>query len=761
MFKMINIIVLLCVALSYAAPTSSPWDHQGSELSQSVTITPGTSPITYTSAFTREREIYGYNPRFMPLPVVFDKDNRPFILTAVPPGNTVGSIDSFYTGSERTEEAFIQTLDDNGNWVTYSITDDIMRSLYSYTQYAGPEITAGYKWEDRIFFDDDNNIRFTMISEAPDVSGTVLVYSEDGMETWKSLHLNYIYNTSVESFDTFSASEYGLPTICHAQTGDSGNKELFLCKLAKDPMGNFMFDQMVNIVGEEGKFGPGHSGYLNYTLTIGDRIHYFWMDQLNQAPGEETRQYHNYYDTSTGFVSTPTFLGSTVGTWYGDAEPYVPVDPHNGPSATVDRNKTIHVVLGGHGTQAKYTYSTDNGDSWEPVTNLPGGNVYNTYPTLITDRENTVHMAYRATLSPGSYQLAYARKAEGQPWEDMGALVQPGNDGYSVYYHTMTVDRLGRLFLQYYYRADTMSEADKAEYRAKWPSQPDPDVEIYTHDPVIIMSDNGGDTWKIATTQDFADGLIDDTKPVAVYNFDGGNLGYDMAGGDNSLTTAYGAPVSVSGLVGNAADFDGSSALAGSLDQAQEITDGAFTVTGWFKLASAPSALSNLVNAKTGQSGFALMVNNGQWIGYTYADGYNDSVVSSAATTAGQWTHIAFTYMPAGEPDASGVYTGTSKLYVDGSLVAEAAGKKYAPTGSKTIAVASSTLGTDFFGCTVDELGVFAGAMPAAKIKELAANIYIPSNVSRELFYQGDLNNDGFVDISDYVDFVSSWLVSN
>ena len=91
----------------------------------------------------------------------------------------------------------------------------------------------------------------------------------------------------------------------------------------------------------------------------------------------------------------------------------------------------------------------------------------------------------------------------------MSGLVVPGNDSYSIYMQTLTIDRLGRLFLHYYYRADILSERDKQLYRAKWPDAPDPEVQsnIRTHDPVIIMSDDGGDSWRIAKTEDFVNGL--------------------------------------------------------------------------------------------------------------------------------------------------------------------------------------------------------------------------------------------------------------
>ena len=65
----------------------SPWDVSQSKLHQSApTITIGVSAIEYGAdeQTVRERELYGYSPRFIANYVLFDADNRPWIVGCAP-----------------------------------------------------------------------------------------------------------------------------------------------------------------------------------------------------------------------------------------------------------------------------------------------------------------------------------------------------------------------------------------------------------------------------------------------------------------------------------------------------------------------------------------------------------------------------------------------------------------------------------------------------------------------------------------------------
>ena len=159
-----------------------------------------------------------------------------------------------------------------------------------------------------------------------------------------------------------------------------------------------------------------------------------------------------------------------------------------------------------------------------------------TYVALAIDDEDTLHVVGRnmsrgtgpdgTVLGPDEINnadmtrtLDYMR-AKKQPdgtwkWEEMGPLVVAFHRAYSIFYQKLAMDRAGRLFLTYYYYAAQLTPEMAAAYRAKWPDEnlAEPadgkSYQVRPHDPVIIMSDDGGDTWRIATTDDFAEGIIE------------------------------------------------------------------------------------------------------------------------------------------------------------------------------------------------------------------------------------------------------------
>lgn len=753
MLKNFIFLIIITIAIPiYAVPTLkavSPWEHSGDELATSPVIVPSTAPITYTEAFTREREMFGYKPRFMPGTVTFDKNNRPYILTPVHTSNEYDGNASAFEASFVTEIAYLQTLDDSGDWTAYDVSQMFV-DLYNISSYVSPQICTGFAYEDRVAFDNDNTFYFTFY-QTVGFSGKTVIYSTDGLTTVQKLGLTNNYLATLEAFDTFLSSERCAPTISSC----AGTGPIKVTDLKKDALGNLRFAAEVEVSPAGGMISPNHTGYLNHTVTVGDVVHCVWLDSQDQETQYYTKQYYTSYNRTTGEVSTPYLLGSTYGYWPTGSQP---ADIHNGPTITVDRDKVLHVVLGGHSSQMKYTYSQDGGKSWSTPLDLPGNAANGSYPTLITDRDNTVHLVYRLTSQTGvnPCRLVYARKKEGQSWEDMGELVVPAHDGYSGYYQELTIDRLGRLFLTYWYLAKDLNASDVASYEAKWP---DHDPEL-AHDPVIIMTDNGGDSWRIATTQDFVDGIIDDTVPVAYYRLDATGAQADIAGDSDGLDSIHGNPASVSGQIDAAVCFDGSDdGLAGEFDQAGLLPDGAFTLVGWFKVDTLSSSTTKLIHAvDAANNGFELYMENGKWVAGTSSESNSSSLASIASITTSEWTHVAVTFFPSALPDATGTYTGTLKIYVDGQLDATGLDKKYKPSDASSIALAMSLAGDNYSACCIDDFAIFSGAMPQQKVTELATLKYSPFNVSRELLRESDFNEDGIVNIDDLLVVLENWL---
>jgi len=160
------------------------------------------------------------------------------------------------------------------------------------------------------------------------------------------------------------------------------------------------------------------------------------------------------------------------------------------------RVATEEVTLAGaHGRPFQYAKSlkpNESGGGWTEA--VPTGGEWNqTYIGLVCDANDTLHVVsrvwrYGEEPHPASYfaTLAYQRKRVGGPWESPKSLVVPPFSEYSVFYHRLTADRVGRLFLSYdcwstywFYRTD-----HPGDRRA------------------LMMSPDGGGHWKLVETSD-------------------------------------------------------------------------------------------------------------------------------------------------------------------------------------------------------------------------------------------------------------------
>jgi hypothetical protein len=154
------------------------------------------------------------------------------------------------------------------------------------------------------------------------------------------------------------------------------------------------------------------------------------------------------------------------------------------------------VLIGTHGRPFHYSRPLEDGSGWtEPVS--AGEDLRQTYIGFVCGPDDTLHVVFRlwryGEPFPNSSHatLAYQRKRPGKPWEEPRILVRAAFSEYSVFYHRLTIDRQGRLFISYDY------------WSTHW---------FYRNDHVghrrsVLMSPDGGDTWKLATTDELTAGL--------------------------------------------------------------------------------------------------------------------------------------------------------------------------------------------------------------------------------------------------------------
>lgn len=424
-------------------------------------IKPLVLPLTLRP-YQHENEQFGYLPDY-PLEnqLYFDPGNRPFTMTS----------------------RGIALLED-GRWI-----DAPWRSAVQETA-SGPNRSAYRLTGTKIAFDRSDGV-YALGSAG---SRTALLHSTDGGKTFSTYPLpdrdNPARTHDFEQFSGHNPLDGPPPIVRYALTGS--DPKLFWRRLHDLELLVPKFEDGRLTVGEPILISHKciglslHSGIPSSVVSRGDRVHVIWAEATEpteKVPGVPT--YVVTYNRATGALGTPALVG------YGAP----PNDIHNSPSITMDSQGYLHVLAGTHGRPFQYARSLEPNDAssgWteaEPV----GKDLPQTYIGLVCGPDDTLHLAYRLwrygqSPHPHSHHatLAYQRKPSGKPWEEPRVLIVPPFSEYSVYYHRLTIDRNGRLFLSYdhwstfwFYRNDHFGRRRS-----------------------LIMSADGGTNWQLANDLD-------------------------------------------------------------------------------------------------------------------------------------------------------------------------------------------------------------------------------------------------------------------
>ena len=107
------------------------------------------------------------------------------------------------------------------------------------------------------------------------------------------------------------------------------------------------------------------------------------------------------------------------------------------------------------------------------------------------------------------WPLEYHRRSPGASTWAESYPVLAGHIGDSWWYQKSMQDSHGRLFVSYYYYAAQLNAQEAIAHITKWP-----DEQVINgtptgnaHDPVVIMSTDGGSSWTLALTDDFVSGM--------------------------------------------------------------------------------------------------------------------------------------------------------------------------------------------------------------------------------------------------------------
>jgi len=228
-----------------------------------------------------------------------------------------------------------------------------------------------------------------------------------------------------------------------------------------------------------------HSGIPSSMVSRGDKVHITWgeaTDPEKDVPGVPA--FVATYDRVTGKLGEPVLAG------YGPPAN----DIHNTPCITMDSQGYLHVLVGTHGRTFKYVRSLAPNSAYGGWTEAEdvGPGLRQTYVGMVCDRNDTLHLVFRLWrddtryFPAGNYAtLAYMSKRPGETWSDAQLLIVAPFSGYSIFYHRLTIDRNGFLFLSYdYWSTYWFYRTDHRGTRRS-----------------LLMSPDSGKTWQLASSR--------------------------------------------------------------------------------------------------------------------------------------------------------------------------------------------------------------------------------------------------------------------
>ncbi|MEK6969101.1 MAG: BNR-4 repeat-containing protein [Nanoarchaeota archaeon] len=605
------------------------------------------TPIFFKQFYQGEREQFGYNPKFVPNTVTFDLNNRPYIRThdgilqILQDTGTWKKVDliaqaktSFYK-KMAADPSWAAQWHGWPIWCPIGCKKEAIKEscLNTCPHINDPVMLSGEQNDERVVFDNSGDA-YTILhtAAASNLDSAMLLHSKDGGLTWEVYPIknsNTGYDVRLEHQDGSNQlnSPPGILVYAHWNEGAVAKSKLEYIDINKNLDGTLQLNDNVPIANDFSFLGIGPSSFPNYMVTYGDLTHIIYMGGKFQAvqkgedivieaiPGNPNyvQYYIKTYDHKTKTLSKEILLGDYyTSAAYTNYKKLVPelagpvVDDHDYPTICVDSKGVLHVILGAHGRQFQYTHSLKSNDisAWSAPVGIgepdgpnplyPGSGIMSgeySYPELICDAQDTIHLVARSSGIGNNYKLVYLRKQAGKNWDTFmpptyilsdntinpnaipgeslyfgksgmkhKTLLYPWHIYYGNWYHKFNLDRNGKLFVNYIFYSDDLFSDEAAAYQQKWPTETlvkdDPNCidnpsdrtqrkslkypamdcmvnvppgasedfineyktvcndhpcwyskTVRAHDPAIIMSEDGGNTWRLTTTPDFLKGI--------------------------------------------------------------------------------------------------------------------------------------------------------------------------------------------------------------------------------------------------------------
>lgn len=473
---------------------------------------------TNNSQVRAEKSQFGYRPAYTPGRVSFSRSGRPLI---------------------RDKQFNMQILSDSGTWKSINVLEIAQASLSArgvtwspgtfgpipHAAYAD----GGVSHESRVAFDNQCNGYTILYSSPTSLNANLLLHTPDGGHSWAAYPIPGSSGRSATTMELPSAS-YTLtqpPVLLNfftnTQPSTPSPRTIVIPTVSNNTI---TFSAPVVVSNGSVSVSPA-GGMENYAVSSGNNVFMVYpgaatmIDPVSGRRG--TPAYIVTIDRTTKAVTGgPILLG--VGVAPTDS---VLTDDHNQPSISQDRLGYLHIVIGGHSGPIYYRKSQNPNDasSWTDIEQVgmveTGADEY-TYPSL--------HVGYDlrpvivARWSGDRYHndlVSITRRSDGTWYQQV--IVDPGRWGYAHWYHKLSFDPWGRIFLNYEYYPSNLYSDEAITFENTYPDVsmiPDPGCTPSTRaegtrycsyeesgypsvNATVLMSPGIGIPFQLATTKTF------------------------------------------------------------------------------------------------------------------------------------------------------------------------------------------------------------------------------------------------------------------
>jgi hypothetical protein len=355
----------------------------------------------------------------------------------------------------------------------------------------------------KVAFADDGAV--CLIGRSAD--GIAYLYSQDNGNTFSATPVpareGKRQQWDIEQFAGHNIPQGPAPFLRATETGEYdpsnfwrhiNDLEMFLPEIVD---GNIVIGDPI-LLSTEAIGISSHSGIPSAIMSRDDRVHIVWgeaTDPDGDEPGVPA--YVATYDRTEGRL-----LGEKAFVGFGPPAN----DVHNTPSIVIDSKGYLHTLTGTHGQPFAHAKSLEPNTAHSGFTEpeLVEEELRSTYIGFVCDPDDTLHLVFRTWETDGEYHptshyanLAYKRKTPTGSWEPMKRLAVAPFTEYSIWYHRLTIDRNGRLFVSFdywstfwFYRMDHVGNNTR-HARAGGAGR-----------RKTIVSSDSGESWKLLETSD-------------------------------------------------------------------------------------------------------------------------------------------------------------------------------------------------------------------------------------------------------------------